>query len=52
MRNNCLSGPKYCPRCGKELDTYDISCKFCGTSLIPYQNEDRQRKTSKKKKNT
>ena len=33
MRDNCLLGPKYCPKCGKELDIYDIRCKFCGTNL-------------------
>ncbi len=46
--DNCLSGPKYCPECGRELDTYDIICKFCGTSLLQSRIENKQRKKSKK----
>lgn len=33
MKDNCLGGPKYCPECGKELESYASQCKFCGKSL-------------------
>ncbi|MEJ2279938.1 MAG: zinc ribbon domain-containing protein [Candidatus Lokiarchaeota archaeon] len=32
-KNNCLSGPKYCPNCGKELSPIAKICKFCGERL-------------------
>ncbi|MFW9771490.1 MAG: hypothetical protein ACFFFB_05175 [Candidatus Heimdallarchaeota archaeon] len=33
MKDNCLTGPKYCPECGKELESYTTKCKFCGKLL-------------------
>ncbi|MBD3197748.1 MAG: zinc-ribbon domain-containing protein [Candidatus Lokiarchaeota archaeon] len=29
-RDNCLAGPKYCPNCGKELESYSKKCPKCG----------------------
>ncbi|UCD02541.1 MAG: zinc-ribbon domain-containing protein [Promethearchaeota archaeon] len=46
MSDNCLSGPKYCPECGKELEVYDTKCKYCGTKLVQSKL-----KTKRKKKN-
>ncbi|MFX0024528.1 MAG: hypothetical protein ACFE9S_19595 [Candidatus Hermodarchaeota archaeon] len=43
MRDNCISGPKYCPNCGKELDTYETSCKYCRINLRQL-NQNKKRK--------
>jgi hypothetical protein len=32
-KNNCLSGPKYCPNCGEELLSSVKMCKYCGIDL-------------------
>ena len=29
MKDSCISGPKYCPECGKELESYANRCKYC-----------------------
>jgi hypothetical protein len=44
MRDNCLSGPKYCPKCGEELDTYEKRCKFCKTNLKQFTNNNERKK--------
>ncbi|MFX0031228.1 MAG: hypothetical protein ACFE8E_00925 [Candidatus Hodarchaeota archaeon] len=28
-KNNCLTGPKYCPDCGAELESYSKKCSIC-----------------------
>ena len=33
VRDSCISGPKYCPMCRRELEPYAKSCGFCGTEL-------------------
>ncbi|MFX0038318.1 MAG: hypothetical protein ACFFCY_03430 [Promethearchaeota archaeon] len=49
IRDNCLSGPKYCPECEKEIDRYKSICNFCGSNLNLFRNKKKQRKESKNK---
>ncbi len=46
MKDSYLSGPKYCPECGKELESYANRCKYCD---IEFGNRN-QRKRSQKNK--
>ena len=43
--NNCISGPKYCPKCSAELDTRAKVCKFCNFNL---ENKPNKTQLSKK----
>lgn len=31
--NDCVTGPKYCPKCSAELDSRAKICKFCDFNL-------------------
>ena len=31
--NDCVTGPKYCPKCNAELDSRAKICKFCDFTL-------------------
>lgn len=44
--HNCVTGPKYCPNCGAELDSRAKICKFCDMNL---ENNLNKKLLSKKK---
>lgn len=46
MKDNCLSGPKYCPECGKELESFTNRCKNCN---IEFGNKNLRKKSQKNK---
>jgi len=44
IRDNCLSGSKNCPECGRELVIYNTNCEYYGAKLIQTVIETRKRK--------
>ncbi|MFX1302824.1 MAG: zinc-ribbon domain-containing protein [Promethearchaeota archaeon] len=48
IRDNCLSGPKFCPTCGKQLGQSAPICGYCGTNFSKRKVMVRKNKRSKK----
>ncbi len=47
MKDSCLSGPKYFPECGKELESYAIRCKYCDIEFGNKNQKKNHRKINK-----